>query len=44
MFLKYVTGVEDMSTFDSFVSKLKDMGIEEVISVYQDAYDRYMAR
>jgi len=44
MFLKYVTGVEDMSSFDGFVAKVKEMGAEEINSVYQNAYDRYMAR
>lgn len=44
MELKFVMGVEPLSNFESYVQHLKDMGIEEVISVYQAAADRYNAR
>lgn len=28
--------------WDSYVSQLRDLGIDDYISIYQDAYDRYM--
>lgn len=42
--LSFVTGNRDLSEWDAFVQEIKDMGIEDCISVYQDAYDRYLAR
>jgi putative aldouronate transport system substrate-binding protein len=41
--LRFVTGEKDLSEFGEFRSNLKDMGIERVIEIYQDAYDAYMA-
>ena len=40
----FITGAKSMDQWDSFVETLKDMGIEECISLKQDAYDRYLAR
>lgn len=31
------------ATWDAYVAKLKEMGIDEVISAYQSAYDRYLS-
>lgn len=41
---KYVMGVEDMSTFDAFVEKIKSMNINDAIAVQQAALDRYYKR
>lgn len=43
--LKYVIGSEDIdSTWDSFVSSIKEMGIEDVLAAKQEAYDAYLAK
>ena len=42
--MKYVMGLEDLGTFDAFVSKIKSMDIDSAIKNYQAALDRYYAR
>ncbi len=42
MNVAFVTGTSDLSTFDSYLSTLKDMKVEELITVKQAQYDRYM--
>lgn len=41
---KFVLGTTPMSEFDAFVETLKAMGIEQVLQVKQDAYDRFISR
>lgn len=41
MINKFVMGKEPLSNFDSFVNKLKSMGIDTVLKSEQAAYDRY---
>lgn len=41
---RFLTGQEPISNFDSFVSTVESMGLEELLSLYQAAYDRYLAR
>lgn len=42
MTLKWIIGDEDIdSTWDTFKTQMKQMGIEDVIEIYQTAYDRY---
>lgn len=41
---KFITGAEPLTNYDAYREQLKKMGIETVISYYQAAYDRYMAR
>lgn len=41
---KFITGDEDMSTYDDFAATLESMEIDELTSIYQDAYDRYISR
>lgn len=40
-FAKFITGHSPLTEHDSFVSQLKNMGIDEVMKIYQDALDRY---
>lgn len=40
---KFVVGDLSLDEFDSFVQKLRDMGIEDCIAIEQAAYDRYLA-
>ena len=44
MVLKFIMGVEPLDKFDEYVAELKNMGIETAVSVYQAAYDRFMAQ
>ncbi len=39
---KFIMGVESLDRFDEFVVKTERMGIQDVLDVYQAAYDRYM--
>lgn len=42
--MRYVVGENSMDSWDTFVSTCIDMGIEDCTAIYQDAYDRYLAR
>ena len=44
MTLKFIVGDTDLSEFDSFVSALEGMGLEDCLRVKQAALDRYNAR
>jgi putative aldouronate transport system substrate-binding protein len=39
---KFITGVADVKTgWDEYVATIKKMDIEEVLKIYQTAYDRW---
>ena len=41
---KFITGVVDIETgWDEYCETLEKMGVQEVIEVYQAAYDRFNA-
>ena len=42
MLLKYVTGVESMDSFDSFVNEVMDMGLDRALEITQKAYDEFV--
>ncbi|RAP73561.1 extracellular solute-binding protein [Paenibacillus montanisoli] len=44
MFQKWVMGNQpvDDKTFDAFVGKMKEMGLDEMVQIQQAAYDRYV--
>ena len=45
MSVSFMTGAQDIdSQWDTFVSTIEDMGIEDCIAIKQDAYDRYLKR
>lgn len=44
MVLKFIVGQEPLSKYDSFVSQIKKMNIDEAVSIYQKAYDRFNKR
>ena len=44
MAIRFMTGAEPLSNFDNFVSTARGMGVDELLSLYQAAYDRFMAR
>lgn len=39
-----IMGKEDISTFDSYISTLKDYGLDKVLEIYNAAYQRYINR
>lgn len=42
MYSKFVTGVADIETeWDEYCSTIETMGIQEVVDIYQDAFDRF---
>ena len=41
---KYITGEAGPETFDSFVAQLDSMGLQTILQMRQQAYDRYLAR
>ena len=41
---KLISGKLELSYLDEYFQKMKEMGIEEAISIKQSAYDRYMER
>lgn len=46
MIPKFIIGTEELTpeTWDAYVEQLNDLGLEELMSAYQSAYDRYLAR
>jgi len=44
MFVKFVMGKESLDKYDSFVKQIENMGIQDVIKIYQDALGRYNNR
>ena len=44
MMLKFITGIESLDNFDSYVETLNSMGLTQLTEVYQAAYSRYQAR
>lgn len=44
MLLKFIMGTESLDNYDAFIKQLKDFEIEQAISIYQTAYERYQKR
>lgn len=44
MTLKFITGEEPLSNFDSYVNQLDKMGVSKVLAIYREAYEDYIAR
>jgi putative aldouronate transport system substrate-binding protein len=42
--IKLVTGVKPISELDAFIDQIKEMGIYEVIEMYEAALERYNNR
>lgn len=41
---KFITGDKPMDEYDEFVKTLNGLKVDELVSIYQDAYDRYVNR
>lgn len=44
MTYKFITGEEPLTNFDTYMDQLQKMGIEELIALYQQAYDNFNNR
>lgn len=42
--VKFITGAEPLSSFETFRENIYNLGIEEAIQIKQAGYDRYLAR
>ena len=44
--LKYMVGTEALTdeSWQAFQARLQDMGLEDCVEIYQDAFDRYLER
>ena len=41
---KFISGEEPLTNFDNYLDQLQKMGMEDLIALYQAAYDSFMAR
>ena len=44
MAVQFLTGAVSIDEFDNFVQTVHDMGLEELLALYQAAFDRFRAR
>ncbi len=44
MILKFITGVEPIENFNQYIENLRTIGMDRLIQLYQQAYDRYQKR
>lgn len=44
MAYKFITGAEPLTNFDNYMDTLQKMGIEDLIALYQEAYDSFNSR
>lgn len=42
--LKFIQGDRPISEYDDFVKQIKKNGVDRILKIYQDAYDRYLKR
>lgn len=42
--IKFITGQASLDTWDDYVARVNSLGADELLGIYQAAYDRYMAR
>ena len=42
--VRYIMGLEDLSTFDTYINEMKNFKLDRMMEIYQSAYDRYMKR
>ena len=41
---KFINKVEPIENFDAYLETLDRMGMQDVLKIYQDAYERYLKR
>lgn len=42
--IKFIEGTRSMDTWDAFVQEIKDLGVEEILGYYNDAYAAYLQK
>ena len=42
-YVSFLTGVKPLSDWDSFITDLNFFGLDKLLAIYQQAYDKYMA-
>ncbi|MBR3059178.1 MAG: hypothetical protein IKG89_01015 [Oscillospiraceae bacterium] len=42
-YVSFLTGVKPLSDWDSFIADLNFFGLDKLLAIYQQAYDKYMA-
>ena len=42
--LKFITGGADMESYDDFIAEMKRLGVERVVEIKQNQYDRFNSR
>ena len=43
-YMSWITGTQTLDNYDAYTQAIKDMGIDEVIAIYEEALNRYNAR
>ena len=43
MVMKFITGRESLDNWDTYVARVKEMGIEKVLDIYQKALNNWNA-
>lgn len=41
---QFIMGLKPLDEFDNFREELRKMGVDELIQIYQDSYDRYISK
>jgi putative aldouronate transport system substrate-binding protein len=44
MMFKFIVGEESLDNFDKYIAELNNRGLETMIRITQETYDRYLAR
>lgn len=44
MLIKFISGVEPIENFDKYIANMKTMGVDDVIAMKQEAYDKFLKR
>jgi putative aldouronate transport system substrate-binding protein len=44
MTVKFIMGLEPLENFDNYLATLDALGVQDIVDIYQSAYDRYISR
>ena len=44
MVLKFITGAESLDKFDEFAENIQNLGMPRLLELYQNAYDKFLAK
>ena len=40
----FITGIKSLDQYEEYLNALKKSNIDEAVQIYQNAYDRYLAK